>query len=94
MQISFDIAGTPAEFRRQSSTGKAELLVGDDVVALQSPLRVSTHFSFKTTQKWRCEVGGHVVEVVKVRPRFVGGLRENSYVITVDDNQVAAAAGI
>jgi uncharacterized protein YbjT (DUF2867 family) len=49
---------------------------------------------FKTTQKWRCEVGGHVVEVVKVRPRFVGGLRENSYIVTVDDNQVAAAAGI
>ena len=45
MQISFDIAGTPAEFRRQSSSGKAELLVGDDVVTLQSPLRVSTHFS-------------------------------------------------
>lgn len=94
MQISFDIAGTPAEFRRKSSTGKAELLVGDDVVTLQSPLRVSTHFNFKTTQTWRCEVGGHVVEVVKVRPRFVGGFRESSYTISVDDNQVAAAAGI
>jgi hypothetical protein len=31
---------------------------------------------------------------VKVRPRFVGGLRENTYTISVDDNQVAAAAGI
>ena len=31
---------------------------------------------------------------MKVRPRLVGGLRENSYIITVDDNQVAAAAGI
>jgi hypothetical protein len=94
MQISFDIAGTPAEFRRKSSTGKAELLVGDDVVTLQSPLRVSTHFNFKTTQTWRYEVGGHVVEIVKVRPRFVGGLRESSYTISVADNQVAAAAGL
>ena len=94
MQISFDLAGTPAEFRRKSSTGKAELLVGDDVVALQSPLRVSTHFNFKTKQTWRCDVGGHVVEIVKVRPRLVGGLRESSYTITVDDTQVAAAAGL
>jgi hypothetical protein len=31
---------------------------------------------------------------VKVRPRFVGGFPESSYTISVDDNQVAAAAGI
>jgi hypothetical protein len=94
MQISFDIAGTPAEFRRKSSTGKSELLVGDDVVLLQDPLHLPTHFSFKTKQMWQCQVGEHIVEIVRIRPRFIGGARKNSYTISVDTNQVAAAAGI
>jgi hypothetical protein len=90
MQISFDIAGTPAEFRRRSNAGKAELLVGDDVVPQQGPFRLSTHFSFKTKQTWHCQVGEQVVEIVRVRPRFVGGVRKNSYTISVDNTEVAA----
>jgi len=94
MEISFDVAGTPAEFRRKSTTGKAELLVRDEVVLLQDPSRLSTHFSFKTKQMWHCEVGDHVIEIVRVRPRFVGGARKSSYTVSVDTVQVAAAAGI
>lgn len=94
MDISFDIAGVPAEFRRNSNTGRAELHVGDDVIRLQSPYRPSTHFDLRTRQVWRRRVGEHDVEIVKVRPRMYGGARPNSYTISVDTTVVAEATGM
>jgi len=38
-------------------------------------------------------VDGHVVEVVKLRPRQYGGLRENTYTISVDGTVAAEAVG-
>jgi hypothetical protein len=96
MQISFDIAGTPAEFRRKSTTGAAELVIGEQgekVVELANPLHPSTHFSLSTEQTWQCQVGERTVEILKVRPRVVGGLRESSYTVLVDDEVVATANG-
>ncbi len=93
MEISFDIAGTPAEFRRKASTGAAELVVGDEVVKLANPLNPATHFSIKTEETWQCEIGDHAVEIVKERPRVVGGLRDNTYTVLVDDDVVAIATG-
>ena len=37
MRIEFDVAGTPAEFRWSSVTGRVELRVGDDSILLESP---------------------------------------------------------
>jgi hypothetical protein len=94
MEISFDIDGVPAEFRRSWKTGTAELRSGDDAVLLQSPYRLSTHFRLSTSRVWRCRVGEHDVEIVKVRPRMFGGIRPNSYTVSVDNIIVAKARGM
>jgi hypothetical protein len=93
MQITFEIDGRIAEFTRSSTTGAAELHVGDDVVQLQHSTRLSTHFSFHKKQVWRCEVEHHTVEIAKVRPRWVGGLRDSAFTVSVDDQVVAEALG-
>jgi hypothetical protein len=94
MQMPFQVGGQCAEFHRNPVTGRAELRVGANLVSLQSPYRLSSQFSWGTRVAWRREVGGHDVEIVKVRPRFLGGFRSNSYSISVDDLLVAQAAGI
>jgi hypothetical protein len=94
VEISFDIAGVPAEFRRDSATGRAQLRVGDDVIRLQSPYQLSTHFELRTRKVWRHRVGEHDVEIVKVRPRIIGGVRAQSYTISVDNTVVAEATGM
>jgi hypothetical protein len=93
MQLVFDVDGTPAEFRRSAWTGRSVLKVGDDVATVQSPFRLSTHFDFRTTTKWRQRVGGHDIEIVKVRPRVLGGLQANSFTIYVDDDVVTDMVG-
>jgi hypothetical protein len=93
MEISFDIAGKPAEFRRKASTGAAELQVGDEVVRLAHPLNPSTHFSLKTEETWKWQISDHEVEIVKERPLLVGGLRDNTYTVLVDNDVVAIATG-
>ncbi len=93
MQMAFDVDGTPAEFRRSAWTGRAELQVGDDVVCLQSPYRLSTHFDFRTSTEWRERVGEHQVEIVKVRPRVFGGFRPSTVTISVDDAVIVSAEG-
>jgi hypothetical protein len=88
MQLTFDVAGTPAEFRRNRWTGRSELQVGSDVMTLQSPLRLSTHFDFKTRTVRKRRPNEHEVEIVKVRPRVLGGMRSASYTVSVDDTVV------
>ena len=80
-------------FRRSSVTGRADLLVGDEVVALQNPYRVSTHFAFKTERRWNVSVSGRDIEVVKGRPIFLAGIRKNSFAVLVDGQLVAEATG-
>jgi hypothetical protein len=93
MLVQFEIGGEPAEFRRNAWTGRADLRVGQETIALQSPYRLSTQFEWKTKQAWQARAGGHDIEIVKVRPRFFGGLRSSSYSISVDDTLVSEAAG-
>jgi hypothetical protein len=93
MQILFDIAGRPATFHRNRTTGSAQLVVGDTTTQLQDPLRLSTHFDFDTEQTWDCQIDGHQVAIVKQRPQFVGGLRKNSFTVSVDERVVATAEG-
>jgi len=93
MQLSFEVAGMPAEFRRNPWTGRAELRVGDDVVSLQSPFRLSAHFELRTRAVWRSRIGQHEIEIVKVRPRIFAGFRHQSFTIKVDKSIVAEATG-
>lgn len=93
MRISFDAAGTPAEFRWSSTTGDAQLQVGAKIIPLQDPLRLPTHFGLRTERAWKCRIGGHDIEILKVRPRWAGGLRKNSFTICVDSTVVAEASG-
>jgi len=77
----------------QRLDGTAELHVGFEVIDIQSPFRLSTHFTVRTRTGWRYEVYGHEVEIVKVRPRVWGGVRANSFTVAVDGQVVARASG-
>ncbi|MFN8027839.1 MAG: hypothetical protein U0W40_16215 [Acidimicrobiia bacterium] len=93
MELRFDVDGSPAVFTRNDVTGRAELQVGDRKRVLQSPWRLSAHFSLRTRTVWREQIGDHVVEITKVRPRVYGGLQANSFVVDVDGQRVAEATG-
>jgi hypothetical protein len=93
MLIRFTVGDVPAEFRRNPVTGKAEMELGEDVVALQDPLRFSTHFQLKTAQSWTTSADGHEITIVKRRPRWVGGFRKNAFTVSVDGAAVAQASG-
>ena len=77
MEIPFEVDGLPSVYRRNDRTGRAELHVGSEVIDIQSPFRLSTHFTVRTRTGWRYEVHGHEVEIVKVLRRVWGGFRAN-----------------
>jgi hypothetical protein len=93
VEIAFTLGEHPAEFRRNSMTGRAELRIGDDVTCLQSPFRLTTHFDFRKRVVWRRQVGDRQVEIVKTRPRVFGGVRQSSYAVAVDGMVVAEVTG-
>jgi len=93
MQMTFEVDGQEAEFRRSAVTGRSELRVGDDVTCLQSPYHFTTHFNLKKKTVWKHRVGEHEVEIVKVRPGFLGGMRPNSFTVSVDDRVVTESHG-
>ncbi|MDQ1394472.1 MAG: hypothetical protein QOF30_3449 [Acidimicrobiaceae bacterium] len=93
MELRFEVGGVPAVFFRNDWTGKAEVRVGDQVRPLQSPRKLSTHFSFSTRTVWREVFGEHMIEIEKERPRAFGGFRANSFVVRVDGQNVADATG-
>ena len=93
MEVNFAVAGAAATFRWNSATGRADVMVGDDHVTLQTPAKLSTHFQLGTRRTWKQTVGGHDIEVVKDRPRMFGGLRPNTFTVSVDGKVVATAMG-
>jgi hypothetical protein len=94
VKIAFTIGEQRAEFYRNSATSRAELRIGDDVVCLQSPYHFKSQFDLRTRITWRRRVGDHEVEIVKVRPRVLGGARPNSYTVAVDGVTVAEVTGM
>ena len=63
---------------------------------LKSPLSLGTHFSVATTHNYIGEVGEavkHVIEIEHSRPRFLGGLRPQRFVVKVDGELVADETG-
>jgi hypothetical protein len=93
MEVKFTVGTEAATFRWTSMTGRAGISVGDEHVTLQSPWKLSTHYQLRTRRVWRHVVGGHQVEVVKERPRMMGGLRPNSFTILVDGEVAAKGTG-
>jgi hypothetical protein len=93
MQIDFEVAGVPASFRRNDMTGRAESQVGGEVQTIQSPYRLSTHFDIRTRIAWARRVGEHEIVIVRTRPRILGGIRANTFSISVDGVPVAEATG-
>jgi len=93
VRIDFAIGEGSAEFFRDDFTGRAEVRHEDEVVRLASPFNPLTHVSLSTTHEWQCQIQGHDVAIVKVRPRMAGGLRANEYVISVDGVVVAEDRG-
>ncbi len=91
MQLTFEVDGQTAEFRRNQWTGRSDLVVGDEVTCLESPFKLRTHFNHRTQTVWTHEVGGHEIAITKVRPRALGGARPNSYTIAVDGDVVTHA---
>ncbi len=93
MELTFEVDGKPAEFRRSAATGRSELQVGDEVTTLESPYRFTTHFNLRKTTRWKQRVGDHDVEIVKVRPGLAGGFRANEFTVSVDDHIVTESRG-
>jgi hypothetical protein len=93
VEIAFEVDGVPWTFRRNGWTGRAELQVGSELVLVQSPVRPSTHVNVRTRKVWRRIVNGQEVEVEKVRPRVWGGLRDNSFTVSVGGEVVAQGTG-
>jgi len=90
MDLAFDVDDTHAVFHRDSVTGRAELRLGDETVALESPYRPSTHFSLSTRTTWRHSLDGRLIAITRRRPRFFGGFRRSRYQVDVDGQVVAA----
>jgi hypothetical protein len=91
MEMTFDVDGQTAEFRRNPWTGRSELTVGSDVATLQSPFRFSTHFELSKRKVWKHRVGEHDVEIVRERSRFLGGMRPSDFRVSVDGRVVSEA---
>jgi hypothetical protein len=90
MRIEFDVANTPAEFSWSGATGRVELRVGDDTVLLESPFWLSTYYTaVRTIHVWHGGDAEHVVELLKVKPRFKPG--PCAVTISVDSTVVAEA---
>ena len=94
MQIAFEVAGAPAEFRRDAVTGKTLLKVGNEIAEPENPHSLATGFSFRLRRTWRYRVGDHGVEIEKVRPLLFAGFRPNSFTVRVDGTIVAQAQGV
>ena len=84
MIIRFDVAGEPAEFRRNWFTGRTELHIGGNVVLLESALNLSTQFSTKLTKVLKCRVGDHEISIEQTRPLLFVGARRHDYRVAID----------
>ena len=93
VDIHFEVGGTPARFRRNDWTGRAELSVEGESFLLQSPWKFGTHFTLSTRHTWTQSVGEHQVEIVKERPRMFAGVRAASFTVLVDGNVMTHKRG-
>jgi hypothetical protein len=93
MQISFEVGGSSATFQWSGFIGSAKMTTGDEIVTLQTPLRLSSQFDWRIERTWECRLHDHEVKVIKVRPRLLAGIRKSSFTVAVDGIVVASATG-
>jgi hypothetical protein len=93
LEIEFSIGNLPVQLKRGWFLGGMKLTTPNEVLWLQSPWNITTHFSLRRKKAWERTVGGHLVTVEKVRPLLVAGARPQHYRIFVDGQLVASAHG-
>lgn len=91
-RFDFMIDGSPAAIIREWWIGRLTLHVDGEAFELQSPLRLSTHFTVSSTKRWARHVRGHEVIVeAKLRLPFPA-VRRTLYRILVDGSLVKEAS--
>jgi|SRR5215218_10684117 len=97
MNIKFTCPdGTEVEITRDWFTGSFKCLADGMEYQIKDPLNLGTHFAIATTHNYRVEIGSptkHIIEIEHSRPRFMGGLRPQRYVVKLDGNLVADRTG-
>ena len=93
VKITFNVGESPAQFHRDPFFGLTTVVVDGQKTTLASPSQLGTWYDLATTKVWTVSHGGHTVEIEKVRPQWLGGLRPNTYTIKVDGAQVATSRG-
>ena len=99
MKIEFTIPDPQpihVEITRDWFTGSFNCTANGRKHEIKSPLSLGTHFSVATTHNYSVEVGDetrHVIEIEHTRPRFLGGLRPQRYIVKVDGELVSDQTG-
>ncbi|HVQ83975.1 MAG TPA: hypothetical protein VMS84_04245 [Mycobacterium sp.] len=93
MKITFNVGESPAQFHREPVFGLTTLVIDGQKTTLASPWQFGTYYDLATTKVWTVSHGGHTVEIEKVRPQLLGGLRPNTFTIKVDGAEVATSRG-
>src|SRR5690349_3570162 len=99
MQIRFTIPDSPpieVVLDRNWFTGSFTCTANGKQHEVKSPLELGTHFAISTTHNYSLEVGDatkHLIEIEHSRPRFLGGLRPQRYIVKVDGKLVADETG-
>ena len=96
MKINFtipDVEPIDVEITRNWLTGSFKFIANGVAYEMRSPLSLGTHFSISTKHEYLVDLGGHLVEIEHSRPRFLGGLRPQRYIVKVDGKVVADKTG-
>jgi hypothetical protein len=93
MKITFNVGESPAQFHRDPWLGLTNVVVDGKKTTLAGPWQLRTYYSYATTKVWTVSHGEHTVEIEKVRPQMLGGLRPNTFTIKVDGKEVATSRG-
>jgi hypothetical protein len=93
VKITFNVGESPAQFHREPVFGLTTLVIDGQKTTLASPWQFGTYYDLATTKVWTVSHGGHTVEIEKVRPQLLGGLRPNTFTIKVDGAEVATSRG-
>jgi hypothetical protein len=93
VKITFDVGKSSAVFHREPFLGGAYLVIDGQKTTLASPANVTTSFTYELSEQWSVSHAGHSIEVGKVRPRILGGLRRSTYVVRVDGEEITTTRG-
>jgi hypothetical protein len=93
VKITFDVGKSSAQFHREPFLGGAYLVIDGQKTTLASPANVTTSFTYELSEQWSVSHAGHTIEIDKVRPRLLGGLRRQTYVVRVDGEEITTTRG-